>query len=131
MIPCNDPLPAFHWPDHLQEALDGALPYAEGHDQATIENAVASEMAQLWAANESFCLTELKVSPTNVKTAHLWLAGGRIEELEGLLPIIEGWAKDQGCKGITMLGRRGWERSFFCHSAGYHPVMTFYAKELV
>lgn len=128
---CSDSTPAFRWPAHLQHALDDALAYAEGHDQSTIENAIEAKMLQLWEAPNSFCLTELKVSPNGIRTVHLFLAGGNLEELEPLYPIIEQWAKTQGARGMTMLGRFGWERTFFVRTQGFRPVAQFYAKELV
>lgn len=118
------------WPAHLQAALDGALERAEGHSQATIEAALDRGDMQMWAAPTSFCLTELRVTPTGMKLGHLFLAGGDLEELRLLYPIIEGWAKSQGCVKMTMLGRTGWERTFFVKDEGFTPTMRLYEKEL-
>lgn len=119
------------WPPHLEDALRGALEIAEGHTQHTIEHALAEGQMQLWDAPHSFCLTELRVSPNGRKTVHLFLAGGTLEELEPLYPIIEGWAKSQGAVKMTMLGRTGWERTFFVTQEGFRPTLRFYEKELL
>lgn len=121
----------FVWPTRLLDALDGALEYAVGHDRATIENAVDVGMVQFWEGWGSFCLTELKVSPTGRKTVHLFLAGGTQDELYRLYPVIEAWAKQQGAVAVTMLGRKGWERTHFTQGLGFRPTLTFYEKELV
>lgn len=119
------------WPAHLQTALDEALPIAEGHTQQTIEQALEDGLTQLWAAHESFCLTELRKAPNGTLTVHLFLAGGNLEELQPLYGIIEGWAKSQGAVKMTMLGRVGWERTFFVKAVGFKPTLRFYEKELL
>lgn len=119
------------WPPHLQAALDGALAYADGHTQQTIEAAVGSELVQLWALDHSFCLTEKKVSPNGQVSVHLFLAGGDLTELQTLYPYIEGWARGEGAAKMTMLGRTGWERTFFVREEGFRPTLRFYEKELL
>lgn len=118
------------WPPHLQDALRGALEIAEGHTQQTIEKALADGLTQLWDAHESFCLTELRKAPNGLLTVHLFLAGGKLEELRPLYPIIEGWAKSQGAVKVTALGRKGWEKSFLTREEGFRASLTYYEKDL-
>jgi len=130
MTPCEGPWVA-PFPSHLQAALDKALVYAPGHTQQTIEQAVHDETVQLWERGMSFCLTELREAPNGARSVHLFLAGGSLNELRPVYPVIEAWAKSQGATQMTMLGRHGWQRSFLTSIEGFQPTMTFYAKELV
>ena len=120
------------FPAHLLGALDEALAYTDGtHDRATVQNALDAGILQLWSGRESFILTELKVAPTGRRSVHLFLAGGSgMDELQPLWPVVEAWARSQGAEAVTMLGRRGWEKSFLVRDEGFVPTHTFYHKAL-
>lgn len=118
------------WPPHLQDALRGALVYAVGHTQETIERALVEGKMQLWDAPHSFCLTELYTAPNGMKAVNLFLAGGHLAELHPIFPYIEGWARDNGATKIQCVGRRGWERSFLTKDEGFRPTMTYYEKDV-
>lgn len=47
-----------------------------------------------------------------------------------MLPDIEAFARTAGCRLITILGRRGWERTFLTREAGYKAVAVLLGKEL-
>lgn len=119
------------WPPELQSALEEALPYTMGtHTQADIESGLDKGLMQLWPTEESFCLTELVTAPSGLKLVNLFLAGGQMEPLRQLYPIIEGWAKSQGATRVVCLGRKGWERSFLTKDEGFHPTLVYYEKDL-
>ena len=106
------------------------------HTKETILQGLESGNLQMWAAHNSFCLTELRLAPTGLKALHLFLAGANpgtdgLDELKGLYPLIEGWGKEEGCTRVTMVGRRGWAKTFLTRTEGFVPSLTYYEKELV
>lgn len=106
-----------------------ALEYAE--DTHTLEDVFMSVLAghrQFWPGERSAIVTEVQQFPQK-KVMHFFLAGGELEELNQMQRAIEPWAREQGCKSITLAGRRGWLRSFL-REEGYQPKWTIMSKEL-
>jgi len=96
--------------NRLKPLLRPAL--AQAGDLFTVDDvwaAVQKGQAQFWPAANSVVITEIKVYPRG-KVLHVWLAGGRLEEIMVLTGYIKRFAKEQGCDRITMHGRRGWAK---------------------
>jgi len=59
----------------------------------------------------------------------IWLAGGYRQELEAeVLPRVEAWGREAGCRRALVIGRAGWERTL--KSKGYAPLARIVAKDL-
>lgn len=72
--------------------------------------AVQNDEAQLWAGEKSVMVTRV-TDYSQSRLASIWLAGGDMTELvETMLPQVETWAKANGCDGIALAGRKGWQR---------------------
>lgn len=99
-------VPAYwHRVSHL---VDDALSYGNGEYWAEdILAACSSGDMQLWATDKSFAVTTLIVYPRRV-TCLIALAGGDLDDLRQSLPLVEEWARHQGCDGIEVMGRKGW-----------------------
>jgi len=109
--------------------LDAAL--HRGGDTLTIDEVksrVLSEQYQVWFALDSAAVTQVIRGTTD--EFNILLAGGTMDTLEAMLPYMEQYGRDMGCSLVTVLGRRGWERTFLCREAGYTPVATLYGKRL-
>lgn len=110
--------------------LEAALGYTGGsHTLADVRRELAEGKLQLWEAPRSFVLTRLHEHPTGKRDAHVFCAGGVPAEIHAMQPILEAWARSQGCTRMTALGRRGWERAPFL-GEGWSPTMTWFEKEL-
>lgn len=46
-----------------------------------------------------------------VKCEIAHIGGDDMARWLGFLPVIERWAREQGCVGMRIMGRRGWERA--------------------
>ncbi len=57
------------------------------------------------------------------------VAGGNLDELKSMRPVIESWAKQLGCARVTLAGRKGWEKTFL-KDEGYEPKWFMLSKEL-
>lgn len=58
---------------------------------------------------ESACVLEVRTYPAR-KVLHIWLAGGRLDELMDYLEHADNYARDMGCSAIEVEGRQGWSR---------------------
>lgn len=121
-------IPAAEW-ERCALWLEAAL--HRGGDTLTMEQVrerVQSGQYWFWPAASAAAITQVILGPK--KEFNVLLAGGDMETLEQMLVSMEQAARQIGCALITVLGRRGWERTFLCQTAGYRPVATLYGKLL-
>jgi hypothetical protein len=118
--------------DHLERLrhhVEAALEYSGGtHHFEDVLEMVKQNKLQVWPATESIVLTEIIVYP-RLKNLHYFLAGGDLDELSRMRPMIESWGKSIGCTRVSLAGRRGWANTFL-KDEGYSPQWTVLAKEL-
>lgn len=102
--------------------IEAALEYSGGtHDFYDVAEAIAEGRMQLWPATLGCGVTEIVVYPKK-KVLHVFLAGGDMNQLTDMIDAAAAWGKAQGCNGMTMAGRKGWERVLARH--GWRPVMS-------
>lgn len=80
-----------------------------------------------WFGSDSVIVTE-SVDLPQAKLLNIALAGGNLEELELMLSDIEIWAKENGYKRISLIGRLGWSKSFLKNKE-YKAKWIIMAKE--
>ena len=115
--------------DRLRHHVEAALEYSGGtHDFEDVVQMVEGHRLQLWPAKDSVVLTEIIDYP-RLKNLHYFLAGGDLDELSRMRPLIESWGKSVGCTRVTLAGRRGWANTFL-KDEGYSPKWSVLAKEL-
>jgi hypothetical protein len=115
--------------ERLRHHVEAALEYSGGtHHFEDVVEMVKDSRLQVWPATESIVLTEIIVYP-RLKNLHYFLAGGDLDELSRMRPIIESWGKSVGCTRVTLAGRRGWSKTFL-QDEGYRPQWSVLAKEL-
>jgi len=118
-----------HW-ERCKPYLEAALLHAgQTHTIEDIAKAVTNKQMQFWPGSQSAVITEIQVYPRS-KACHYFLAGGNIEELAAMRPVIEQWALSIGCNRVTLAGRRGWIKSFLADE-GYQERWTVMSKELL
>ena len=115
--------------NRLRRHVEAALEYSGGtHNFDDIAERVEDHRLQLWPASNSVVLTEIIVYP-RLKNLHYFLAGGDLDELSRMRPMIESWGKSIGCTRVTLAGRKGWAKTFL-KDEGYSPQWSVLAKEL-
>jgi len=113
----------------LRHHVEAALEYSGGtHNFDDVAEMVEDHRLQLWPAKDSVVLTEIIVYP-RLKNLHYFLAGGDLDELSRMRPLIESWGKSIGCTRVTLAGRKGWAKTFL-KDEGYSPQWSVLAKEL-
>lgn len=91
--------------------IEAALSYSNySHTFDDIVGMVLTEQVAFFPMEKSFLITEFHVMP-QYKTYHVFLAGGDLDEIKATQPWLEETAKANGCKYLSLTGRRGWERS--------------------
>ena len=80
----------------------------------------------LWVCDTATILTVL-VAGQKGPLLHLWLAGGAMDGIQQLYPLVEAFARELGCISMTLIGRRGWERSFL-RDEGWAPTLVHLEK---
>ena len=115
--------------ERLRHHVAAALEYSGGtHKIEDIAEGLKAGWFQLWPGRDSAVVTEIIVYP-QLKDLHYFLAGGDLDELRLMRPIIESWGKEIGCSRVSLAGRKGWERTFL-KSEGYEPKWFILCKDL-
>ena len=113
--------------DWIQSALDKG---GDTHDFVDIVDGVMSGHMQLWSGANGCAVTEILVYP-NKKILHVFLAGGDqghgIKQITDMHDDAVEWGKAQGCDGMTIAGRKGWQRVL--ESKGWKQQFTTLSKE--
>jgi len=80
------------------------------HTLKEIKEALKTEQMQLFVDRKdgikSICVTQIVVKP-NYKFLEIVLNAGHLSSVP-LFRRIEQWAKEKGCKKVTLIGRPGW-----------------------
>lgn len=95
-----------------------ALAPEDGTEQDLVAE-IAAGRVQLWAGEASALVTEV-VAEADGPCLHIWLGGGDLRDLLKLRAGLEALARGQGCRSVTIDGRRGWSRVL--RSCGYARV---------
>ena len=109
-----------------REELERALAYTGGtHTLDDVWQGVIEGKFQLWIFPESIAITEVLEYP-RCRSLHVFLAAGRMQELEALYPVLLTWAMKMGCDRMSVSGRPGWARSFLAKDGWQtsHIVIT-------
>ena len=121
--------PLVHF-ERLTPYIEEALEYADGtHTLDDVRQGIESGHLQLWPCPTSCIITQINIFP-HQKELHFFLAGGNLDELRPVYPIIEEWGRSIGCTRATFIGRKGWERVFMREVEGWSAPLVYYTKDL-
>lgn len=110
-----------------RQYVEAALAYTGGtHTYQDVEDMVVQGRLQVWPAPHAAVITEILEHPQQ-KTLHVFLAAGSMSEIAVMEPIVLEWAREQGCTQASMLGRKGWGRTFLT-KVGWQPSLVLFTK---
>lgn len=96
--------------DRCRPWIEAALDYSGGtHAFEDIAAAIHEGRMQLWAGPDGCAVTEILVFPRK-KVLHVFLAGGKKEQIIDFQQSAAAWGRSQGCTSMTIAGRAGWRR---------------------
>lgn len=116
----------------LSGHIEAALAYTGDpptHTLEDIRDAVADGRLQMWPTENSVVFTEILQYPRK-RVLNFFLAGGNLDDMKALQPIILEWGRSQGCDVATFIGRPGWSRTFLTRADGWSPTMLVFEREL-
>lgn len=112
----------------MQARLAKALAHAgHTHTAADVADAIRRGDAQIFYNDRAALVTELLCFPQR-NVMRYWLAAGRLDGVDELVPQTEAWARDHGATRLEVIGRRGWAP--FGRRHGYAATATLFAKDL-
>ena len=110
-----------------QKWIEDALKHSGGtHETIDVFHAILEGRMQLWSGKDGCAVTELLVYPRK-KVLHVFLAGGKMEEIIDFQRDAIEWAKQQGCTAMSIAGRMGWKKVLSEH--GWEPKFLTLTKE--
>lgn len=115
--------------DYLPQ-IEAAL--AQGDGCYTVDDIVAAVERgdmQGWYLPQSVLITHVSEYP-RAKVIHVLLASGALAEIEQAAPIMEQWARANGCTRATLVGRHGWKRSFLTRNGWTEDTSVVLEKRL-
>ena len=116
--------------DLLKYRLDicAALEYGKNsHNFEHVIDEVMKGRLHFYPLENSFIIMEVHTYP-NFKLYHGFLAGGDLQEILDAHPMIISNAKQLGCKGLSIAGRRGWEKAMKAH--GWKHDLSYMSLEI-
>jgi len=117
--------------EKYRRQIEAALEYAGGtHTFEDVAEAVADGRMQFWPGKESVIITEIATYPQRPKVLHFFLAGGSMQEMEAMEPVICEWGRSIGCTHAEFTGRRGWERTFLARHRWKNSGLVVLSREL-
>lgn len=112
----------------LPELFDKALAIAGTHTRQDIADGVKAGRYQYWGDDECCLVTEIVEYP-RCRKLHLFIAAGDLDRLlTEYLPRVKEFARDNGCKGLTSVSRKGFLRRFPAY--GFKPKCVTFELEL-
>jgi len=106
--------------------IEAALDYANNsHNIGDVRRAIEIGNAQFFPLENSAIVTEIVDYPKK-SVCRIWLAGGDLDELIHAEKHIARWAKQIGCHGMEIIGRKGWQRKL----SDYRDTSVVLVKEL-
>ena len=101
---------------------------AKSHSIADVDAGIAKGDFQLWAKPDAVVVTQIQQHP-QAKMLCIFLAAGKLDQLEPMLEPLMEWARGQGCTSAYLVGRFGWLRSFVGNH-GFAPTATVMERTL-
>lgn len=107
---------------HIEAALahGGAT-----HTFEDVRDGILTGKMQIWPAQRGMAVTEIIQYPRR-KVLHCFLAGGDMDQILDMIESAVAWGRGQGCDGLTLSGRLGWDRVLRKH--GFKPILVTMEK---
>ena len=118
--------------------IEDALEYADGtHTVEDVLDGILRGSLQLWIGERCAAVSEVLSYPRK-RALNMFLAGGDLRELQGLVPGVEAFARARGCSTVMATARltAGAQRrlpklvAWVAAFAGYVPGHILCTKEL-
>lgn len=99
------------WASMLEGAFEHNGRKWPSHNRPQLWGRVVRGTVFFWPFLNCAFLTYFETSPSGLKSHVTWLAGGKLEDVVEMTPMLEHWGRLNGCHRQIATGRRGWLRS--------------------
>lgn len=108
--------------------IDAARLHGAPQSLEQIKEGIVEGRYQFWPAVDAAVITQVVrgVRPE----LNIYLAGGALERLRDMLPVLELYGRSMECVSVTILGRVGWQRTFLTKEMGYKLTMVQLEKPI-
>jgi hypothetical protein len=122
LLAVDPPLVKDIWP-HVRSLVKSAIDRTGLCNFGDVEREVLGGLQQLWlvwngTAIEAAVVTQL-VLINDRKICILVACGGRGRNWPSLMAGIEQFARNEGCRAVRIIGRKGWQRILADYRANY------------
>lgn len=117
------------WAKHRKNIETALSKAGDTHNSKDVLDGIMSGLYQFWPG-ETACLVTQVIDFPNERHLHIFVAAGDLNEIRDMYPYVEGWAKENGCVKATLMGRKGWSRSFLSQMKGWKQDMIHMSVEL-
>ena len=93
--------------EKARRILAPAIEHGGTHSERDVLDAIIAGQAQLWMHEASAAVTEI-VSYPRLRACRVWLAAGDLDGIKEIERQVEGWARQNGCARLEIIGRKGW-----------------------
>lgn len=103
----------------VENFLNPAIELTHGRDDmSSVWKSLMTEQSQLWMAFDDenndpkgALVTRVENYPLKRMMNYLYIGGDDLKEWhKDMLAIVEKFAREEGCQGMELVGRRGWDR---------------------
>jgi len=115
--------------ERLAPQLERALKGARGYTLDDVREGISNGQMQLWPGLDSAIISQIIERPQG-RELLFFLAAGNMEEMKRLYPIVMDWGRSKGCTYASMIGRKGWERSFLTREEGWKATHVVFEREI-
>ncbi len=91
--------------------IKNALKLLDTHNFSDIRRGILDGRYILWPAPDGCLVTEFVEYP-KMRVLNVFLGGGKVERLIDMRVSIENFARETGCKKLSITGRQGWSKVF-------------------
>tara|TARA_R100001443_G_scaffold51998_1_gene63766 strand:+ start:910 stop:1335 length:426 start_codon:yes stop_codon:yes gene_type:complete len=95
--------------EKCKHLIDKAIDTQDSYTISDVEDKIRHGLFHLWSGKKSAMVTGFAEYP-QFKALNLIFCGGDYSELEEMLPSIEHFARNNGCKRLYGGGRKSWLR---------------------
>lgn len=97
--------------EKYRAVLAPALALGGSHRFEDVVKEVIQHTMQFWSYEKSCVISQISHAPLYT-ACHIFLGAGELSGIEAIAPVVEAWAREQGCTRMQFIGRPGWDRTF-------------------
>lgn len=114
--------------DRLEKKISRALAIAGNtHTLSDLKDKIRTGSLRVFHDDDAIILVEVLQYP-RCRAVNFFIAAGDLQQVLRLEPIVNAWARANGCDRAYLAGRKGWERTL--NEMDWHPAFRVLEKRI-